>query len=113
MKKIIGFIGIFIFVIIISGCGKKTNKLVGTWNGTTTDGLKTTFIFTKDKKVEYSNEYDISSKGTYEIKGDEVIIKLEFWEKEKVYKYEIKDSKLDLRATDKLSPSYSGMEKSK
>ena len=34
---------------------------------------------------------------------------IEFWEKEKVYKFEIKDDKLSLTATDMYSPSYDEM----
>lgn len=115
MKKIISLMCVFVCVILLSGCGNKkdTNKLVGTWKGTTNDGLETTFVFKKDKKVDYSNQYGVSSSGTYEIKDDEVTIKLEFWDKEKVYKYEAKDSKLSLTATDRLSPSYKDMEKQK
>ena len=110
MKKIFYSLILVVGVFALVGCGK-TNKLVGTWEGKTNDGMNTTFTFKKDGKVDYSNEYGINSNGTYEIKDSEVTIKLESWDKEKVYKFEVKDKKLSLTATDSLSPSYAEMVK--
>ena len=103
-------VSLFLFV----GCGK-SDPLEGTWKGLT-DGesrnmqIETTFTF-KGGEVEYKNEYGFNGKGTYEIKDDSVTIKLEIWNKEKVYKFDVKDDTLSLTATDKYSPSYSELKK--
>lgn len=110
MKKILYSLILVVGVFALVGCGK-TNKLIGTWEGKTNDGMSTTFTFKKGDKVEYSNEYGFNSTGTYTIKGSEVTIKLESWDKEKVYKFEVKDKKLSLTASDNLSPSYAEMVK--
>ena len=107
MKKLLV---VLVAVLILVGCGKKS-PLLGTWNGDTQDGLNTTFIFEKDGNVEYKNEYGFDSEGTYKINKDEVTIKLDSWDKEKVYKFEVKNNKLTLTATDKYSPSYDSMTK--
>lgn len=90
---------------------EKTNELVGTWEGTTNDGMITTFIFKKSGNVDYSNEYGFESTGTYEIKDNIVTITLELWSESKDYEFEIKNEKLTLNATDVWSPSYVDMEK--
>ncbi len=109
MKKFLFSLVLVCSLLLVTACGG--NKLVGTWVGDSNDGLKTTFEFKKDGKVSYKNEYGFDSKGTYEVKDDKVTIKIESWDKEKVYKYEIKDGKLKLTATDKYSPSYNSMTK--
>lgn len=108
MKKIITFVVLFASVLLLTACGG--NKLIGTWEGTANE-MKTTFTFKSGDKVEYKNELGINSTGTYKIKGEEVTIKLEAWDKEKVYKFEVKNNKLSLTATDSYSPSYKDMEK--
>ena len=112
MKKfLISMIAVASLFVAV-GCGsKKDNALVGTWEGPTNDGLKTTFVFKKDGKVEYENEYGIKSNGTYEIKDEKVTISLESWDKAKVYEFTIKDNNLSLKATDVYSPSYDKMTK--
>ena len=112
MKKIFASIVTVCFLFILVGCGK-SNKLIGTWKGATQDGLKTTFKFEKNDKVTYENEYGFNSTGTYKITDDKVEISLESWSEAKVYKFEVKDGKLNLTATDQYSPSYAGMTKSK
>ena len=110
MKKYFVSIIAVVSLFLVVGCGK-TNKLIGTWNGKTNDGLKTTFEFKKDGTVNYDNEYGFISTGTYQIKDNKVTISLESWDKEKVYEFIIKENKLNLTATDKYSPSYDGMTK--
>ena len=97
-------------IFLVTACGSK-NALVGTWEGKTNDGLETTFVFKKDGKVEYKNEFGFNSEGTYKTKGDIVTISLESWDKDKEYKFEVKDKKLSLTAQDEYSPSYKDMEK--
>ena len=114
-KKLLLFSLFFVSLFVFAGCGS-SNKLVGSWKGLT-DGesrdmqIETTFTFKKNGDVEYKNEFGFDSNGTYEIKDDEVTIKLESWDKEKVYKFKITDDKLSLTATDIYSPSYSEMVK--
>lgn len=111
MKKLlISLVALFSIAFTV-GCGSKGNALVGTWDGETVDGLKTTFKFEKGDKVSYENQFGIKSEGTYKIDGDKVTISLKTWDKEKVYKFEVKNNKLNLTATDKYSPSYKEMEK--
>ncbi len=107
MKKLTVLL-VSISLLLLVGCGKKS-PLVGTWKGDSNDGLNTTFVFKKNGDVEYKNEFGIESKGTYKINKDEVTIKIESWDKAKVYKFKVKDSKLSLSATDKYSPSYKNM----
>lgn len=110
MKKYLFSLMLILCVVTLVGCGNK-NKLVGTWEGKTEDGMKTTFEFKKDGKVNYDNEYGFKSSGTYTTKDNKVTIKLESWDKEKVYEYKVENKKLSLKATDKLSPSYDSMTK--
>ena len=99
-----------IALTILTGCNFDT--IVGTWEGATQNGIKTTFTFGKDGNVTYSNEYGIESEGTYELKENGIItITLQSWEKPKEYRYEVKNNKLNLRASDNYSPSYIEMEK--
>lgn len=108
MKKfLMSVVAVFALVLVV-GCGKG-NALVGTWEGATNDSLKTTFTFEKGDKVSYENEFGIKSEGTYKIDGNKVTINLKSWDKEKVYKFEVKDKKLSLTATDQYSPSYKDM----
>ena len=111
MKKVLFSILLVCSVFFLTACG--SNKLIGTWEGETNDGLKTTFTFEKKNVVKYENEFGFSSEGTYEIKDDIVTIELKLWSEKKEYKFEIKDKKLYLTATDKYSPSYKGMTKKK
>ena len=108
MKKNIAYVVLFASVLLLTACGG--NKLIGTWEGTSNE-MKTTFTFKSGQKIEYANELGIKSNGTYKINKDEVTIKLEAWEKEKVYKFEVKNNKLSLTATDGYSSSYKDMEK--
>ena len=108
MKKYLITLCLVFSLFILVGCGSK-NELVGTWEGETNDGLKTTFIFESGKTVKYDNEYGFDSEGTYEIKDDIVTIKLDSWDASKEYKFEVKDGKLTLTAQDAYSPSYKDM----
>ena len=111
MKKyLLGLLLVF-GLFFVTACGSKS--IVGTWNGESNDGLKTTFTFEKGGKVSYSNDYGFKSSGTYSVSKDEVTIKLDNWEEKKVYKFEIKKGKLTLKPNDKYSPSYKNMTKKK
>ena len=92
---------------------KNDNDLVGTWEGETTGGLKTTFVFENGGTVKYENTYGAESvsTGTYEINNNVVTIKLESWDKEKEYTFDIKDGKLSLtrQEQDHLCPNYIDM----
>jgi len=92
---------------------KPENKIIGTWQGPTSDGLDTAFVFKEDGKLEYANQFGIEDKGTYEFKDDDKIsIKIELWDTAKEYKYEFKDKEtLSLTATDEYSPSYDQLKK--
>lgn len=109
MKRFLVCMVAILSIFLVTGCGK--NAIVGTWEGSSTDGLKTTFEFKSNGDVAYDNEYGFDSIGTYKIKGDTITIKLDSWDKEKEYKYEIKDKKLSLTAQDEYSPNYKDMEK--
>ena len=111
MKKILATIVMVCSFTLLVGCG--SNKLVGKWEGATEDGLKTTFTFEKKNVVKYQNEFGFNSEGTYSIKDDKVTISLKSWDDDKVYKFQVKDNKLTLTATDKLSPTYKNMKKIK
>ena len=108
MKKYLLSLILVLCIVTLVGCGKK-NALVGKWEGKTNDGMLTTFEFKKDGKVDYNNKYNFSSTGTYKIDGKKVTIKLDSWDKEKVYEFSVKNKKLSLKATDKISPSYDDM----
>ena len=111
MKKLfLSFVVIF-SIVVLTACG--SNKLVGTWKGETTDGIKTTITFEKKDKVNYSNEYGFKSEGTYTIKGDKVTIDLEIWSSPIEYKFEIKNGKLNLTATNGYSANYENLTKQK
>ena len=69
MKKYLLSIVTFFALVLVVGCGSKSNALVGKWNGKTNDGLETTFTFEKNGKVAYENQFGIKSEGTYEIKN--------------------------------------------
>ena len=112
MKKVLYSLILLVGVFTLVGCGK-SNKLVGTWEGKTNDGMNTTFTFKKDGKVDYSNEYGFNSNGTYTVKDSEVTIKLESWDQTKTYEFKVDGDKLSLIATDAYSPSYSEMVKQK
>ncbi|MBR3523489.1 MAG: hypothetical protein IKN87_02250 [Bacilli bacterium] len=113
MKKIVLSLVVVLSVVLLVGCGKKNDQLIGSWKGETEDGLVTTFTFEKDNKVKYDNEYGFSSEGTYKKEDKYIYINLESWTEEKKYEYTLKDDKLDLKATDLYSPSYKGMKKQK
>ena len=116
MKKRFLLFSLLVSVLfVLSGCGSK-NKLVGAWKGLT-DGetrdmeIETTFTFKEHGDVSYSNEYGITSDGTYEIKDDKVVITLKTWTEAKTYEFKVDGDSLSLTATDKYSPSYSEMKK--
>ena len=111
MKKVLGCLVLVCLLVLVTACGGKSNALVGTWEGKTNDGLKTTFEFKKGGDVKYSNEYGFDSEGTYEIDGNMVTINLKTWSEAKKYKFEVKDKKLSLTAQDQFSPSYKDMAK--
>ena len=115
MKKIIVCLIMILSFSLLVGCGskKENNPIIGTWKGKTNDGLETTFIFEKDNKVKYDNEYGFSSEGTYKKDDKYIYINLSSWTDEKKYEYTLKEDKLDLKATDLYSPSYEGMKKQK
>ena len=108
MKKVLVCLVAVLSLVIVTGCGK-SNKLVGTWEGKTNDGLETTFEFKKNGDVNYKNEYGFDSEGTYEIDGNIVTINIKTWSQAKKYKFEVKDKKLSLTAQDQFSPSYKDM----
>jgi len=109
MKKIVICLVALLSLILVTGCGSKKSELVGTWDGETVDGLKTTLTFKKNGDVKYENEFGFDSEGTYKIKGEIVTISLKSWNEAKKYKFEIKDKKLSLTAQDEYSPSYKDM----
>ena len=111
MKKFLfSVVAVFALVLVV-GCGSKSSPLIGKWVGATNDGLETTFVFEKGDKISYENQFGIKSEGTYKIDGNKVTISLKTWDQEKVYKFEVKNDKLNLTATDKYSPSYKNMAK--
>ena len=115
MKKVLLSLVVVLSFALLVGCGSKKadDPIVGTWEGATEDGLKTTFTFTNKSEVKYENEFGFTGEGTYEIKDDEITITIDLWTDAKVYKYEIKDDKLSLETTDMYSPSYKDMTRKK
>lgn len=113
MKKIICnvFIAVILLFILTFLTGCSSNAIIGKWSGKSDSDIETTFDFKGNGDVHYNNEYGMESDGKYEIVENMIIIKLETWETEKTYKYEIEDGKLNLKATETISPSYIGMEK--
>ena len=111
MKKLLLSLIIVFSIVVLTACG--SNKLVGTWKGATTDGIKTTITFEKKDKVKYSNDFGFNSEGTYTIKDDKVTIDLDIWSSPIEFKFEIKNGKLDLTATNGYSANYKGLVKQK
>lgn len=111
MKKYIFSFVAILTLLVVTACG--SNKLKGSWEGATTDGIKTTITFDKKDKVTYKNEYAFNSTGTYKIKDDKVTIDLDIWSSPIEYKFEVKNSKLNLTATNGYSANYEGMVKKK
>lgn len=110
MKRFLICMVAIVSIFLVTACGSK-NDLIGTWEGKTTDGLKTTMTFKDKDKFEYKNEFGFESTGTYKVKDDIVTLSLKEWDKDKEYKFEIKDKKLSLTAQDKYSPNYKDLEK--
>ena len=111
MKKVLLSVLIVMTLFIFAGCGSK-NELEGTWKNPKDDTMNTVWVFSDDEKCEMKNDY-YTSKGTYKINDNKVTIDLDGWINPKVYKYEVKNDKLTLKATDTTNPSYEGMTKSK
>lgn len=112
MKKVlISFVAVC-SIFLLTGCGS-SNKLIGKWVGKSNDGIESTFTFEKKNVFKYQNEFISENEGTYEIKDDVVTLNLDLWSSPKDYKFEVKDGKLSLTATDQFSPSYTDLEKSK
>lgn len=107
-KKIVLSLLTVLSLFMVIGCGKK-DAIKGTWEGKSNDGIEVTFTF-KDGNFTYKNAY-ATVEGEYSIKDNNVTMNSEDWSKEKIYNYEIKDKKLTLTATDKISPSYTDLEK--
>ena len=109
---------LFVSLFVLVGCGEEdeASALIGTWKGLT-DGetreqqIETVYTFKDGGKVEYSNEYGFNLSGNYTLDGNKVTIKLDTWEKERVYEFEIKDGKLTMKTDDVYLPSYTDMEK--
>lgn len=110
MKKILLSIVTVCFLLVLVGCGK-SNKLIGKWKGATNDGIEVKWEFLKKDVVKYENQYGIESSGKYTVKDDTVTISLDVWSEDIVYKYEVKDGKLNLTATTQFNPSYTGLTK--
>ena len=76
----------------------KNNVLLGKWSGKDSINRDSAWEFQNDKVI-FSQHYDYSEKtfyweGTYSIVDDNtVIIKVEGWDYEKTFNYEIKDDK--------------------
>ena len=112
MKKIlISFVAV-LSILLLTGCGK-SNKLIGTWEGASQDGLKASFTFEKKDVFKYNNEFIDEQTGKYTIKDDVVTLEIDIWSSPKEYKFEVKDGKLSLTATDQFSPSYKDLVKKK
>lgn len=109
MKKYLLSIVTIVCVLVLVGCS--SNKLRGKWQGATQDGIKTTWEFKSGDKVSYENEFGITSDGTYKIKDNVVTIDLKTWSEPIDYKFEVKNGKLSLTATNQFSPSYIDLEK--
>ena len=115
-KKYLLLIALFVSVLVVTGCGKKENELIGTWSGHSNEvseeyQMEATFIFESEGKVTYKNSYGTNTTGTYKIKDNIVTIEVSAWDKAKEYKFKIDGDKLDLIAQDDYSPSYEGLEK--
>ena len=111
MKKFLTVFSLVIVALVLVGCGKKDNELVGKWSKAEGDELEAIFTFNSDGTMTYDNAFISASNGTYEIKDDKVTMTVEIWSAPKEYKFEVKDGKLTLTAQDGLSPSYTNLVK--
>ncbi len=100
MKKFV--LAFLLMAVLLVGCSK--DPIIGTWEGKSNDGIKTTFTFKSGDKMIFANEYGFEKEGTYKIDGDKINIKHDLWEK--TYKFEIKDDKLSLIKIQEYDPEY-------
>lgn len=113
MKKYLVYFSLIIAAVLLVGCGKKDNDIVGVWSGAENDELEAVFNFKSNGEMTYKNAFVTESNGTYEIKDDTITMTVEVWSQSKVYKFEVKDDKLTLTAQDDFSPSYKNLSREK
>ena len=72
MKKIISTIFVIAICVLLVGCGKKANGIVGKWE-TKLGSYSYVYTFNEDKTCTYDAAGTLM-KGTYEIDGDKISI---------------------------------------
>ena len=75
MKKRLLVLFTIFLVVLISGCGKGSNKLEGVWNlyKYNLENKDVYYMFNKDNTGSYTY-YDTVQSFTYEVKSDKVVI---------------------------------------
>ena len=111
MKKyVFSFLAIIMLVMVV-GCGKKKESIVGEWKIDKIQNGPVYITFGKDNSLTYKNiNFEVT--GKYSIEKD-VVTFIEVWDDEYEFKYEIKDGKLTLTALDEDVLSYTDMERVK
>lgn len=111
MKKyLLTFLAV-IMLVVVTGCGKKKESIVGEWKIDNIQNGPVTIIFGEDNSLTYKNIY-FEATGKYSIEKD-IVTFTEVWDDEYQFKYEIKDGKLTLTPLDEDVLNYNNMERVK
>jgi hypothetical protein len=94
-----------ILLTACGGSGSGGDVLKGTWEGRSQD-MAYTWTFDGKGGCKTENEFGIKDEGTYTIDGNDVTIKLSYWDGPIVYQYKIDGDQLSLTTDEPLRPTY-------
>lgn len=94
-------------MLLVSACGGGAggDALKGNWEGRS-EGMAWTWTFDGKGGCKTENEYGIKDQGTYTIDGNDVTIKMSYWDEPIVYQYKIEGSQLSLTTEETYRPNY-------
>ena len=93
-------------MLLVSACGGAGgDALKGTWEGRSED-MAWTWTFDGKGGCKTENEYGIKDQGTYTIDGNDVTIKMSYWDEPIVYQYKVDGSQLSLTTEETYRPNY-------
>lgn len=103
MKKLTSLLLILIVILSLTACGSK-DAVAGTWSGDMgADGVVT---WTFDGKGDCTMDNTVvKQEGTYSINGDQMTVKLELWDAEKVYTFSVDGNSLTMNDNEGLAVS--------